>query len=162
MTGSSDPDAALRRRGPGRPWRPGVSGNPSGLTRDLAQAVAEARALASKFTRKSILRLAELLDDADPRMRYAAATALLDRAGVGPLKVEADRIELAVGTLDVEDAGARLAARLEAIAPRSGGPSSLARPTLPAAAQEVDATSRATVEPSPVDATPRAPVTDRE
>jgi hypothetical protein len=58
-----------------RGWQPGVSGNPSGRQKEGIDIAALARRLGPKC----IGVIEQLLHDEDPRMRYAAATALLDR-----------------------------------------------------------------------------------
>jgi hypothetical protein len=58
-----------------KPWQKGVSGNPQGRP-PAAIDVAE---LARKHGPKCVDVISRLLDDDDPKMRLAAATALLDR-----------------------------------------------------------------------------------
>lgn len=67
-----------RGRGPGRPFKPGESGNPAGRTKmpeefhALAKAAApEALQLAIRFVRD---------EAADPRLRLQAAQVVMDRA----------------------------------------------------------------------------------
>ncbi len=110
MSATSEP-ATDRRRGPGRPWRPGQSGNPTGLPREIPAAVAECRRLALAHVPTAILRLADLLDSEDERVRVAAATAIMDRAGVGPRSWEPDRLEVA-HTVDVDAMRTVLAQRV--------------------------------------------------
>lgn len=76
-----------RRRGPGRPWPKGVSGNPDGLP----PLVVKARALALAHAPRAVEKLAELLENADPRVALAAAEGLLDRAGVRPVALDAEQ-----------------------------------------------------------------------
>lgn len=66
-----------RRRGPGRPWPKGVSGNPGGRPRE----VGHVRELARQHTAEAIQTLAMVMRDPDQpgRARVAAAEALLDR-----------------------------------------------------------------------------------
>lgn len=63
--------------GPGRPFPKGVSGNPGGRPKE----VAEVRALAKEHSAMAVTTLADIAGDeqVDPRARVAAATALLDR-----------------------------------------------------------------------------------
>ena len=70
----------------GRRWQPGQTGNPGGLP----AYVQSVRLLAGQKAPRAIQRLAELLEDKDPRVVISAATALLDRAGVTPLEVFAN------------------------------------------------------------------------
>jgi hypothetical protein len=70
---SSHVTASLRRRGPGRPFPKGVSGNPAGKKRHEVNV----QALARTFTEAAVLTLVECL--ADPKHKVAAAVALLDR-----------------------------------------------------------------------------------
>lgn len=112
MAASSEPaNIEKRQRGPGRPFTPGVSGNPSGLPKEIAPLVAEARKLALTFAPKAITRLADLLDSKDERVVVAAAEGLLDRAGLKPYALEPERVEVSVG-VDVDALRAQLAARV--------------------------------------------------
>jgi hypothetical protein len=117
-----------RNRGPGRPWKPGESGNPSGLSKDIAPLVLEARRLALSFAPKAIERLAAMLDSEDERVVIAAAEGLLDRAGLKPYALEPERHEVAVATVDVESMRAALAARLTALVARPQEPELVALP----------------------------------
>ncbi len=107
MTAISEP----ARRGPGRPFPPGVSGNPSGLSKDIAPLVAEARRLALSHAPKAIETLAKLLDSEDERVRVAAAEGLLDRAGLRPYSLEPERIEVST-PVDLDALRAALAVRV--------------------------------------------------
>jgi hypothetical protein len=79
-------------------WKKGVSGNPGGRPRG----VAEVRALAMTFTAEAIETLAAIMRNvkAPPPARAAAANALLDR-GVGKpeisAKVENTNVEVSGG-----------------------------------------------------------------
>jgi Family of unknown function (DUF5681) len=83
-------------------WKKGVSGNPGGRPRG----VAEVRALAMTFTAEAIETLAAIMRNvkAPPQARAAAANALLDR-GVGKpeisAKVEKTTIEKVGPELDL-------------------------------------------------------------
>src|SRR5512142_2305331 len=105
MAANSEPvtneSGRARRRGRGRPWKPGQSGNPSGLPKDIAPAVAECRRLALEHVPYAISRLVLLLDSEDERVVREAATALMDRAGVGPRSWEPERVEI-TATVDVD------------------------------------------------------------
>ena len=65
-----------KRRGPGKPFTPGVSGNPSGRP----QVIGELRDLARQHTRKAIQTLVKVMEAGElDSARVAAANALLDR-----------------------------------------------------------------------------------
>jgi hypothetical protein len=81
------------------------------LSRDIPAAVAECRRLALAHVPAAIDRLASLLDSKDERIIAAAATALMDRAGVAPRAWEGERLEI-VATVDVDALRASLAARV--------------------------------------------------
>jgi hypothetical protein len=70
-------DRAARRRGPGRPFEKGVSGNPGGRPRELA----DVKALAREHTAEAIETLVELMRTGrTDSARAAAASELLSRA----------------------------------------------------------------------------------
>jgi hypothetical protein len=69
----------------GRRWQTGQTGNPGGLP----AYVRSVRLLAGQKSPRAIQRLAELLEAGDPRVVIAAATAILDRAGITPMEVHA-------------------------------------------------------------------------
>jgi hypothetical protein len=118
-------------RDQGGRWLKGAaSPNPSGLARDVAPLVAEARRLALSFAPKAIATLAALLDDQDPRVRVAAAEGLLDRAGLRPFALEPERLEVTAVPVDVDSLRAQLAARLGALI-------QAAAPALPAAEADI-------------------------
>lgn len=76
-----------RRRGPGRPFQPGQSGNPSGRPKE----VGHVRDLARQHTEAAIMTLAEIMTNPEEKgaARVAAAEALLDRAwGKAPASME--------------------------------------------------------------------------
>jgi len=74
MAGNSAGTA--KRRGPGKPFAPGVSGNPSGRPR----VICELRDLARQHTRKAIQTLVTVMQSGESdSARVAAANALLDR-----------------------------------------------------------------------------------
>ncbi len=116
----------------GRPWKPGQSGNPSGLPKDIAPAIMEARRLSLSHAPKAIARLAELLDDKDPRVRLAAAEGILDRAGVKPIALDEE-----------QGKGGGSVTVVLALPPRESTPSFLVGPgavtALPAAAAVLEA-----------------------
>lgn len=70
---SSELSANKRRRGPGRPFAKGVSGNPGGQSK-LARDV---QAVAREYTLQAIATLVKALDD--ERLCVSAAAHLLDR-----------------------------------------------------------------------------------
>ncbi len=75
------------RRGPGKPFEKGVSGNPGGRPK----VVSRVRELARSHTEAAINVLAENLTDVDPRVRNIAAGMLLDRAwGKATTPIEVD------------------------------------------------------------------------
>lgn len=135
MTATSE--AATRRRGPGRPWPKGVSGNPSGQPRDIPAAVAECRRLALAHVPAAVERLADMLDSTDERVVVAAACGLMDRAGVAPRAWEGERLEV-VASVDVDALRAQLAARV----------AGLVQPALPPAEVPEQATLPAGEEPT--------------
>jgi hypothetical protein len=114
MTAVSQP-ANTRRRGPGRPWPKGVSGNPTGQPKDIAAAVAECRRLALSHVPRAVAKLAELLNSEDERVVAAAATALMDRAGVAPRSWEGEHLEV-VASVDPAALRSLLEARLARLA----------------------------------------------
>lgn len=104
-----------RRRGPGRPFQPGQSGNPGGMPRGIAGRIMRARRLALRHAPKAIATLAALLDDPEASVRQAAAESLLDRAGLKPFSLEPERHEVAVAAVDVEGLRESLAQRFLAL-----------------------------------------------
>ncbi len=77
MTDARTPTARPRGRGPGRPFRKGQSGNPSGRRADLGHV----RELARTHTEDAIAALAGIMRDGDEpaAARARAAELLLDR-----------------------------------------------------------------------------------
>lgn len=73
MAQNNEVSATKRRRGPGRPFARGVSGNPGGRPR----AALDVQALAREHTPQAIATLAKELDD--ERLCVSAAVHLLDR-----------------------------------------------------------------------------------
>lgn len=136
MTGNSDipPQAATpaplarrkHRRGPGRPWKPGQSGNPFGVGKGVPEQVAYCRALALSHAPKAITRLAKLLNSADERVQVAAAEGLLDRAGLRPYALEPERIDVRTMVVDPDALRAHLLARAEALVRGTPAPTSAA------------------------------------
>src|SRR5215471_688117 len=74
MAQNTEVAAKKRRRGPGRPFSRGVSGNPGGRPR----AALDVQALAREHTPQAIATLVKALDD--DRLCVSAAVHLLDRA----------------------------------------------------------------------------------
>jgi hypothetical protein len=71
--GNGDGSTATRRRGPGRPFPRGVSGNPGGRPR----AALDVQALAREHTLEAVTTLVKALSN--ERLCVTAAVALLDR-----------------------------------------------------------------------------------
>jgi hypothetical protein len=65
-------------------WKPGESGNPSGLSKE----VAEVRKLINEAGPKAARTLIELMDCPDPRIALVAAKEIADRAYPKPKPVE--------------------------------------------------------------------------
>jgi hypothetical protein len=65
-----------------RQWKPGESGGGGGRT----GLYHECRKLAAEASPRAMLRLIELMDAADERVAFMAATAILDRSGVKPIE----------------------------------------------------------------------------
>ena len=68
--------------GSGRPFEKGISGNPGGRPK----VIAEVQNLARKHTKTAIARLAYWMESDDPRASVAACQALLDRAWGKPVQ----------------------------------------------------------------------------
>lgn len=64
-----------RRRGPGRPFPKGVSGNPGGRPKVVAEVMAELE----KGSPEAAARLVELIGNENGKVAIMAATAVLDR-----------------------------------------------------------------------------------
>ncbi len=78
-----------KRRGRGRPFPKGESGNPGGRPKALREVLDLARA----HTVRAIERLAELVESGDEGIALRAADVLLDRAWGKPQEVDlADRL----------------------------------------------------------------------
>ena len=67
----------------GKGWLPGQSGNPGGRPKGIA-------ALAREHKDKALAVLVEAMDDADGRVRIAAAREVLDRGFGKPITMTAD------------------------------------------------------------------------
>lgn len=150
-TTSASTATAPRRRGPGRPFKPGQTGNPGGLPRDTRGLIERARRLALRFAPKAIKALGELLDHEDARVRVAAAEGLLDRAGLRPFALEPERVQVE-HTIDAGTLRATLLARLARLdAPREGDAKALSEANSGAcdtAEGVVDAQARVLNDPS--------------
>lgn len=102
---------APRNRGPGRPFKPGQSGNLKGRPPAPPEVVA-CRAGARAYVPAVVERLAILaLESPDERVAVAAGLALCGVAGVAPRAEEGQRIEI-VSTVDLDALRATLAARV--------------------------------------------------
>lgn len=88
--------AAKRRRGPGKPFPKGVSGNPGGkkpMDPDVKEAL-------EKLTPRAVERLGQILDSHDEKVAVVAAKEVLDRnLGKAPQRVELDDTR-ALGSLE--------------------------------------------------------------
>lgn len=119
MAENSD-TAAKKRRGAGKPFQPGQSGNPGGRPKVLE----EIKNLAREHSETAIKTLADIAKDAKANhsARVAAANALLDRGYGKPLQT----IEASVSLLDqmTADEQTALAAALEALARNEDEPAS--------------------------------------
>lgn len=104
-----------RRRGPGRPFPKGVSGNPGGMSKEAGEQVAEAKRLGASLAPSSMRRLKLLAKSKDERVALAACVAILDRVGLRPFSTEPERLEVA-HTVDVEALRRLLVSRAEALA----------------------------------------------
>lgn len=80
-----------RRRGPGRPFKKGETGNPKGLP-EWVREMREACALKSPEALRKVVAL--MANAADEKVQLAAAVAILDRAGVKPFSLEPARVEV--------------------------------------------------------------------
>lgn len=104
--------AAKKRRGRGKPFQPGVSGNPGGRPKVLE----EIKSLAREHSETAINTLAAIAGDpkANASARVAAANVLLDRGYGKPLQT----VEANINLIDrmTADEQAALAAALEALA----------------------------------------------
>jgi hypothetical protein len=79
-------NGATRRAG-NPAWRRGVSGNPLGVSSDIAKAVRVCKEMAANHSVEAINKLVDLMRNAaNETIQYAAAIALLDR-GIGKPKV---------------------------------------------------------------------------
>ena|SRR5690349_7816167 len=72
--------AATRRRGRGRPFQPGQSGNPGGRRKD------EVSALARTHTKDAITRLVFWMASDNAKASVSACTAILDRGWGRPVQ----------------------------------------------------------------------------
>jgi hypothetical protein len=120
--------SSKRRRGPGRPFKPGQkpthgfkpgqSGNPGGLP----TTVKEIRALALSHSPDALARLVELSNHPDGMVSCRAAEGVLDRAGLRPFVAEGDKLEVTVddGGSALGRLSALLARRLAAAGAGSG------------------------------------------
>jgi len=106
--------AKRRRRGQGRPFTPGVSGNPGGRPVNDTTTLKE---MARERTERALKVLDEALDSKDERVRISAANALLDRGWGKPASVDEAEILRATMTAHMEELSDEA---LAAIAARGG------------------------------------------
>lgn len=81
MADNSD-QSATRRRGPGRPFRPGQSGNPGGRPKDTD----DVRQMAQRHTPEAITRLVAWMRSENPKASVTASLALIERGYGRPLQ----------------------------------------------------------------------------
>jgi hypothetical protein len=67
-------------------FQPGQSGNPGGLTKEVAARIREAKRLAAEAAPDAVNRLIALMNCGKPEVEKAAADSILDRAGVKVIK----------------------------------------------------------------------------
>jgi hypothetical protein len=104
-----------RRRGPGRPFKPGQSGNPGGISKRAGEQIAEAKRLGASAAPYAMRRLHQLSRSKDERVSLAAAVAILDRVGLRPFSTEPERLEV-THAVDLEALRAKLVERARALA----------------------------------------------
>lgn len=92
---------------PGRPFKPGQSGNPGGRPKGIA-------AIARKHTDKAMEVLTEAMNSADERVKIAAAKEILDR-GYGKAPVFTADLTGKLDDLDDDALDAALSAIRDAI-----------------------------------------------
>lgn len=112
MVAENSDTAARRRRGPGKPFQRGVSGNPGGRPRTIA-AMQE---LAREATPAAVTALIAALDR--PGERVAAARELLSRAWGSPVQMLATTTEGPQSILLLHLAAARGEPLRDALAPK--------------------------------------------
>jgi hypothetical protein len=111
MADNSGRNSEARRRGPGRPWAKGESGNPGGRPK-MERTILE---LAREHTEDAMRTLIDIAKDrkAPPSARVGAAQAILDRGWGRATQV----IDATVRSeLTVEEIDARLAALVAGLA----------------------------------------------
>ena len=99
-------ESQQKKGGPGRPFKPGVSPNPGGISKDTANSVRRCRELAASYATEALEGLVELMrTSSNEKVRREAMDSILDRAGVGkhvaitgedggPLKADLGLLEL--------------------------------------------------------------------
>jgi len=94
QTTISPPDTIPAKHGGWlKPWQPGKSGNPSGLSSDGKYH--EVRKICAENSLKAILKQVELIDDPDPRIAFLATEAVLKR-GVGAARDHSNERQMRV------------------------------------------------------------------
>lgn len=111
MAGNSGESSEKKRRGPGRPFKPGQSGNPSGRPKMSD----DVREMLKAATPKAVKLLVSVMDDDGQKaaLRMDAAKTIIERVYGKPLQPIDSTIS---GGLDVglSDADRQLLARVEA------------------------------------------------
>jgi hypothetical protein len=117
--GSKSSTGAAMRRVPGRPFKPGRSGNPLGR-RPIAP---EVKALARQYGAEAIAKLVTLMRHApDERTQLAAARELLNRGyGRVPFSVEHSGAPLVAVNVGIQANGERITAEMAYRAMLEGG-----------------------------------------
>lgn len=105
MADNSESEPRRRRRGPGRPFVPGQSGNPGGKT-PLTDAVRQAQAMLREATPQAVAKMVELMASDDEKIAHASAKVIIDKAVPDKLDGEAGAAAAAALVSLVVDLGA--------------------------------------------------------